>query len=1501
MPVRDLYFNPMNGYRIIACETIDDRSNIELNRYGNFTISGNNLASYKLGQPILLEIEPKENAKYQGEYKCLGYGGIKIEHETSNITIDPSQERAILLQFMSMGQADNVLEAYPNFVEMVLNGRANEFDTNKIYNVGKVRIAEYIDKVKNNCDMIFFNKDCWAIGIDKEADIERIKQVFGKSNLFISAFQNKPYETLCDDLEFDFNKADRIVLKNFSFLEDSYERCKYFCIDMLKVNEQSGDTRINPNIISRYLKANMPILYPYIVDVIKHDDAFYYDDKLKFCSLKSTYMAEKNIADNIKHRLKLNESSGEYDEEFIEQFRTIGDMSLTDEQMKILKLMDKGWIAVLSGPGGCVDCDTEFFTGYGWKRIADYTQGDKVLQYNEDSTAELVDPVRYIKEPCNNLWHFETKYGINQTLCDEHRIVYWSRKGKQHECNIKDIIEKQSIPNATGWEGRFKTSFKYGGKGIDLTDAEIKVMCAVICDGNFPKKSTNNYCRFHIKKDRKKERLREIFTDANIEWHEATSAAEGYIDFYIYAPRREKEFTEYWYDCNNHQLQVICDNILFWDGSTNKTKTGKERKQFSTNIKSTAEFVQFAYTACGYRATIGTRDRSGQKYFTCGKWYTRKSVEYNVIITDRIFVGICSDYRAKHKKTQITQVPTVDGFKYCFTVPSGMLVLRRKDCIFITGNCGKSASTKALIRMLEAKGKSYTLLAPTGVSAKVLKNMTGRHASTVHMFLARQEPAGEYIVVDEASMLTVALLSKLFSYIGESTKVVFVCDENQLPSIGAGNVVHDLIHSGKVPVAMLTKIFRYNSSGIITNVTDVRQGNFSHADEEYDDFVYMEANAHIEDQLLWQYQNYLDQDYKMDDILILSPFRVGDFGSHAINNIIQENYNNHPKTEAEIKVDGITICFKVGDRVINTKNNYNAIRWDVERNSYEYVEDDEGNLEVNTTAIYNGDLGKIVDVRKSQDNIIQVIVQWDDAITCVEGTEINNLLLGYCVTIHKCVTGDTLIYTNEGIKTIKEVYEKNSSEIKIYNGDSFEKPINFVKNIPLPCKTITLKNGAKITGTLEHGLTTVDKNGQLSRANVNEVKEGDWLALRIGSNVYGTKIDLSEYKVRRDSRENSNIVIPNCLSEDLAVFLGIMCADGTVYKGGFRFAKRNEEVVDCAIKVAIKEFNALPKKYYKIEKSRGKNGAWYGEVNSTGLSRWLLTLGGLAPNNKYVPNCILEAPKNIQRKFLKGLFEDGTVNIKKEKFDHIEFTTASQKCAQQVQTMLLNMGICSYVKKYGEKEIFHLYIYRKDAIKFKEEIGFISFSKQERLDKYLKEHDVFHSCDNTYIPNIRELCKQAFDKIGKKQFSKKIWDAVHLYTSEITRGLAYKISENLIDKNNELSNYLLFLYNNYAFFPVTNIKDCIEETYCFEMPKTHQFVQNGFMGWNCQGAQSKVVITLINRKGRDEFINRNILYVALSRAQEQLAIIANKNLIEEGLEYQANLTRETWLEDMLNE
>lgn len=998
IPIKEVYFDSVSGFRVLACEPLENNMDVKMNKYGNFTVSGSNI-NFKLKVPILLELQEKEDSKYEGEYSCVGYGGVEIANET--ITIPQEQEESILRQFMTKGQANNVLKAYPNFVEMILNGKAEEIKVDKIHNVGDFRFSEYVKKIEDNCDLIFFNKECWKFGINKEADIDRIRKRFKKAEQFVESFNKNPYGTMCDELGFGFEKIDHIVLNSFPELENSKIRCKYFCIDMLKMVELSGDTKINPNVISRYIKEYLPELFPHVVDVIKNDERFYYDNKTKFCSLRHTWRQEVNIAEHIKHRLEKDKTVGKCNKNFIEQFRELGVMNLTDEQMRILEIMDTGNIAVLTGPGGCVDCDTEFFTGYGWKRIADYTRGDKVLQYNENGTAKLVDPVQYVKKPCNNLWHFETKYGCNQTLCDEHRIVYWSQKGKQHECNIKDIIKKQSVPNINGWEGRFKTTFNYGGKGISLTDAEIKVMCAVICDGNFPQKRTNNYCRFHIKKDRKKERLRKIFTEANIKWTEAISAAEGYTDFYIYAPRQEKEFTEYWYNCNNRQLQVICDNILFWDGNINKTKTGKERKRFSTNVKTTAEFIQFAYTACGYRATINIRDRSGQKYLTCGKWYTRKSVEYTVNITDRTFIGLCSDCRDGHKKTQIVQVPTADGFKYCFTVPSGMLVLRRESCIFITGNCGKSASTKALIRMLEEKNKSYTLLAPTGVASKVLRQMTGRRTSTIHMLLACQGLVGEYVIIDEFSMVSVSLLSALFDYIGKNRKIVFVCDENQLPSIGAGNVIHDIISANVVPTAKLTKVFRYKSSGIVTNVTDVRNGQFNNAEKEYSDFNFIQASSNITEQILKQYQHYLDMGYKKEDILILSPFRVTDSGSHAINNIIQKKYNNHPETEAKIKVDGFDVYFKIGDRVINTKNNYHMLKWDIESGGYEFYEDEKGEIFYEEMPVYNGDLGNVVDVRNDEEGKIQVIVEWSEGIGCVEGPKIHDLLLGYCISIHK--------------------------------------------------------------------------------------------------------------------------------------------------------------------------------------------------------------------------------------------------------------------------------------------------------------------------------------------------------------------------------------------------------------------------------------------------------------------------------------------------------------------
>ena len=359
-----------------------------------------------------------------------------------------------------------------------------------------------------------------------------------------------------------------------------------------------------------------------------------------------------------------------------------------------------GTLNIWTAYSGCVDCDTEFFDGTKWKRIADFQNGDKVLQYNDDGTAELVTPSVFHKYKCDYLWHFKTKYGINQCLSEEHNVYYLNQDGKLMSLPFAEV-KRRHESNKEGFTGRFIKAFNYGGVGIGLSDAEIKLMCAVICDGTFTHNKTN-LCRFHLKKDRKKVEVRKIFSECGIEYTERESSANGYTDFYFYAPRREKEFTDYWYNCSHEQLKVICDNIMFWDGSVDKVG----RMRFSTSVKVNADFVQFAYTSCGYRATIRVNDRSGQKYFTCGKWYTRKSCEYYVSISTRTTASMsCS---SAENKAKIEKYETKDGFKYCFTVPSHKWIMRRGNDIVVTGNCGKTTMISQTV-VLEAIDKGNTV------------------------------------------------------------------------------------------------------------------------------------------------------------------------------------------------------------------------------------------------------------------------------------------------------------------------------------------------------------------------------------------------------------------------------------------------------------------------------------------------------------------------------------------------------------------------------------------------------------------------------------------------------------------------------------------------------------------------------------------------------------------------------------------------------------------------
>lgn len=976
MPRKVLFEDATSGFRIVSCVCFT--SGVPVNpQYKSLTIKGSNLENIKVGRKEDLLLEPIEDKTHPYGYRLVGYNGVN--YGSDRVELTEMAELQSLRRIMTERQAVSCHESYPHFVEMILNGLESDISYTNIKYVGMRLLAKYIKQIKAMHLEVRFIGATSTWGIESSSDVQKIAARYEEPAQFEAAMDANPYEVLMDVLDWSFGRSDKLVARMLPQFMNSMERAEAASIAILKVTEQSGNTRMSASVLFEQFTALAPQAMPNLYKAVTESPRIHYDATRKLVSLADTYNAEQFIADTLKEKIAHPHLLPMKWQEHI----NADGLSLTEEQAKILEMACSKDAMMLTGWAGCVDCDTEFFTGTGWKRIADYQNGDMVLQYNEDGTAELVNPIAYIKKPCDTLWHFETLRGLNQTVCDEHRIIYETRDGVLKECNIEQL-KQMHLPSTKNFQGRFLTTFNFGGSGIDLNEWQIRLMCAVLADGHFNVANKNSTrCTFHIKKQRKKDRLIYLFNKNGLEYKEHESTEEGYTDYHVYVPRREKQFTEYWYGCSNDQLKIIIDEVIYWDGCIRYTKNNTKYQSYSSAIKSDADFIQYAAASAGIRASISISNRIGETHIVNDKKYIRKTNLYVVNFSNRTKVGLCSDNRSKCTKTPITQVPTTDGYKYCFTVPSHMLVLRRKDCIFITGNCGKTTSMQALVNMLDSNGYTYTLLAPTGISSKKLREATQKEASTIHMFLTMSENLGDYLIIDEASQISVHLLSMLFNKVTDDTKIIFIADPSQLASISCGNVVRDLLDSGVIPVANLTKVFRYNSSGIITLSTDVRNGCNEHLTDTYTDYKFIPISTQAIKQIGEEYAALVSGNYNPSDVLILSPFNKGPVGSMAINAAIQAKFNPNSMSGIAYKRDGVEIGFKVGDRVINKKNEYSMPLYDSDETAF----------------VANGDIGTVLAIDPDE---YSMTVQFDCGVCHVDRAHIQHLLLGYCISVHAC-------------------------------------------------------------------------------------------------------------------------------------------------------------------------------------------------------------------------------------------------------------------------------------------------------------------------------------------------------------------------------------------------------------------------------------------------------------------------------------------------------------------
>nr|DAI00971.1 MAG TPA: ATP dependent DNA helicase [Caudoviricetes sp.] len=296
-----------------------------------------------------------------------------------------------------------------------------------------------------------------------------------------------------------------------------------------------------------------------------------------------------------------------------------------------------------------------------------------------------------------------------------------------------------------------------------------------------------------------------------------------------------------------------------------------------------------------------------------------------------------------------------------------------------SAGCGKTSATRALTQMLYDNGKSFALLAPTGIAAKRLRQATGKDASTIHRFLASGQSMGEYLIIDECSMAGANLLGLLFTNLSKKTKIILICDEAQLASISCGNIVKDIIDSGIVPIVNLTHVFRYGTSGLATIATDVRTGKEISANTEFDDYSFIQIDKQPINDVLNVYAELL-KTYKRDDILILSPFNVKEAGTYVINKAIQDKYNSNPTLTSYTR-QSVEIDFKANDIIVNTENNYHMM-----------------GENFSDIPVMNGDVGRVLGYDESS-GLFEA--QFESGIAYLEKGDIYKQLLGYCLTAHK--------------------------------------------------------------------------------------------------------------------------------------------------------------------------------------------------------------------------------------------------------------------------------------------------------------------------------------------------------------------------------------------------------------------------------------------------------------------------------------------------------------------
>lgn len=423
--------------------------------------------------------------------------------------------------------------------------------------------------------------------------------------------------------------------------------------------------------------------------------------------------------------------------------------------------------------------------------------------------------------------------------------------------------------------------------------------------------------------------------------------------------------------------ESVCDNL------------GIERRQFESCLDDCEEKDWVV------RITLGKREFVYLPEYYLAETYIAKKLAFML----RTSAQYEKDY-----SDEIRGVEFSENIQYEDLQRAAISACLTGSVFILTGGpgTGKTTTLNGVIKILKAQKKRILLCAPTGRAAKRMSDLTGEPARTIHRllevdFTAKGElkfkrnetnplPA-DVVIADEMSMVDALLMCSLVRAIKPTSKFIMVGDSNQLPSVGAGNVLKDLIASHYIPSVELKEIFRQAAQSlIVTNAHRIVNGEFPVLDDRQNDFFFMNKSleSDIAELVIQLAKQRLPDTYgfsPIDDIQVLCPTKMGMAGTKELNKQLQSALNPPSQNKAELKF--FDVIFRTGDKVMQTKNDYDVL----------WTKNNEKG-----SGIFNGDIGIIRSVDRFSQN---VTIDFEGRVAIYTSEMLRRLEHAYAITIHK--------------------------------------------------------------------------------------------------------------------------------------------------------------------------------------------------------------------------------------------------------------------------------------------------------------------------------------------------------------------------------------------------------------------------------------------------------------------------------------------------------------------